>query len=257
MEIVEQVVAAWSRLRGWYPVSMGGRFYRCDPDHPVFWQKVTSGSWEPRTFTVFDRLLTPETVYCDIGAWIGPTVIYAAKRCARVYCFEPDRVAYRYLLQNIQLNKLENVLPFNIALSMKNGLGRMASPRGKRGDSMTSLLRPDGAGGMDVLCLTWKTWLEMAGMPVFDAIKMDIEGGEFALLPTMTEYLVRHKPQVYLSLHPHLLPETERVEAMIRIVEALKVYGYCYDSEDRKVALESLLEGQAVHTSGTYLLLPE
>ena len=253
---LERLLEGWSRLRGWYPVEMAGSAYHCDPDHISFWEKVNREAWEPQTLAVLGRLLKPGTVYCDIGAWIGPTVLYAARRCDKVFCLEPDRVAYMYLLQNLKLNKLENVLPFNLALSAHDALGRMASPRGKRGDSMTSLLKPDGAAGMEVLCLSWPTWLGLAGMPVFGVIKMDIEGGEFSLLPAMAEYLATLTPALYLSLHPHLLPENERFEAMSRVVAVLQSYGTILDESGKRQELSSLLEAQALHAAGTYLLLP-
>ncbi len=257
MAVGEDLRTAWHRLRGWYPVQLGEQRFRCDPEHIDFWRKVDQGLWEPRTFAVFDQLLSAGATCLDVGAWIGPTVLFAARRCRRVYCLEPDRVAYRYLLQNIQLNGLENVLPFNFALAAEGGLNRMASPRGKQGDSMTSLLLPDGIRGMAVLCLAWQSWLELVGVPVFDFIKMDIEGGEFSLLPTMTDYLDLYRPRLYLSLHPHLLPDSERGPNMAKIAASLKMYGGCYDRNGEKIRLESLREGQALHRAGTYLLLPE
>lgn len=257
MAVYAQFRAAWYRWRGRLPVSMGGQHFWCDPENLNFWDKVNNGRWESRTFTVLDRLLTPETRYCDIGAWIGPTVLYAARKCRQVYCLEPDLVAYRYLLENIQLNRLENVMPFNLALAAEAGLQHMASPRGKRGDSMTSLLLPEGARGMDVLCLTWENWLSLIGRPVFDTIKMDIEGGEFSLLPAISPYLQEHRPNLYLSLHPHLLPEAGREKNMKLVVESLGMYTGCYTRDGERISLESLMEEQAVQRAGTYLLLPE
>jgi len=257
MKVFEWVRTAGYRLQGRISVRMGTRHFWCDPENLDFWDKVNGGRWEPRTFTVLDRLLSTGTTYCDIGAWIGPTVLYAARNCRQVYCLEPDRVAYRFLLQNIQLNRLENVLPFNLALAQEEGLQRMASPRGKRGDSMTSLLLPDGMRGMDVLCLTWENWFNLVGRPVFDTVKMDIEGGEFSLLPAMSAYLEEHRPQLYLSLHPHLLPEAERVKSMAIVAAALKMYPGFYNRDGEKMALESLLEEQVVNRAGTYLLLSE
>ncbi len=257
MKWLDGIVKRRCRIRGWYPVTIGNHSFRCDPEHIPFWQKVNAGHWEPHTFAVLNRLLTRASVYCDIGAWIGPTVLYAATRCHKVYCLEPDRVAYQYLLQNIELNRLENIVPSHLALSFANGLSRMSSPRGKRGDSMTSLIRPDGKRGQEVLCLVWQQWLELVGVPPFDTIKMDIEGGEFALLPTMKDYLAENRPKLFLSLHPHLLPETERLAEMGQLVDILGIYGVCYDSCGKRLTLQSLLEGQAVHAAGTYLLLPE
>lgn len=257
MKATEWMSTVWHRLQGCVPVRMGNHHFRCDPENLDFWNKVNKGSWEPRTFTVLDSLLTGGTTYCDIGAWIGPTVLYAARNCRQVYCLEPDRVAYRFLLQNIQLNRLENVLPFNLALAAEGGIQRMASPRGKQGDSMTSLLMPDGLRGMDVLCLTWESWLSLIGRPVFDTIKIDIEGGEFSLLPAMSAYLGTHRPRLYLSLHPHLLPEAERARNMAVVIDALKMYSVCVNRKGEKIGLGTLLEGQALNRAGTYLLLPE
>lgn len=253
---LEYLLEAWSRVRGHYPVTMAGRTYKCDPDHISFWSKMKDNSWEPETFAVLDKLLDTHSVYCDIGAWIGPTVLHAATRCSQVYCLEPDRVAYMYLLRNLQLNKLDNVLPFNLALSDVTEVCSMASPRGKRGDSMTSLLRPDGPKAMQVVCVGWQNWLELAGYPVFDAVKMDIEGGEFMLLPAMANYLAEYRPGLYLSLHPHLLPESKRQQAMRSAVDVLKVYGRVSSVHGEEVLLESLMEEQAVNQAGSYLLLP-
>ncbi len=254
---IKQIREAWSRMRGWYPVHIDGSLYRCDPDHISFWSRMSKGQWEPDTFVALKKLLLTESMHCDIGAWIGPLVLHAAKKCKCVYCIEPDRVAFMYLLQNIKLNKLENVLPFNLALSgEKNALCRMASPRGKRGDSMTSLLRPDGMSGVEVLCLRWETWLELAGKPKFGSIKMDIEGAEFALLPAMRDYLALYKPGLFVSLHPHLLPRDQRVQEMGRVAEVFQLYDNCYDSGGKRIELLSLMEGQALHRAGSYLLLP-
>ena len=122
---------------------------------------------------------------------------------------------------------------------------------------MTSLKRPDGKQAQEVLCLMWQQWLELVGKPRFDTIKMDIEGAEFALLPTMKEYLAENTPKLYLSVHPHLLPEAGRFEEMGRLTEILSVYGACYDSGAKRLALHSLLDEQAVRFAGTYLLLSE
>jgi len=253
---IEHIIESYSRVRGWYPVRIDTRRYHCDPNHVSFWSRVNNGSWEPQTFSILNKLLTPTSVYCDIGAWIGPTVLHAANTCARVYCLEPDRTAYMYLLQNIRLNHLENVLPFNCALAAENGMRRLSSPRGKRGDSMTSLLRPDGNNSQEVLCLTWQTWLELAGKPRFDLIKIDIEGGEYSLLSSIADYLKDLRPNLYLSLHPHLLPETRRYAAMQEIMAVLSFYDHYYDSSGRKWSLHSLLEEQPVQQPDTYLFLP-
>ncbi len=254
---LELILEKWSRMRGWYPVTMGGKRYQCDPNHISFWSRVNKGSWEQQTFKILDQLIKPDAVYCDIGAWIGPTVLFAAQKAKQVYCFEPDRMAYMYLLQNIKLNHLENVLPFNVALADDAGLKKMASPRGKRGDSMTSLLLAENNNAMDVLCLKWQGWLELVANPKIDCLKMDVEGGEFSLLPSMKNYLASIKPGMYLSLHPHLILESERQPLMELLLDALDCYGSYLGEDNMRHELKTLLEPSRLKQGSSILLLPE
>ena len=253
---VELILEKWSRMRGWYPVTMEGKRYQCDPNHISFWSRVNRGDWERQTFKILDQLVKPGSVYCDIGAWIGPTVLYAAQKAKQVYCFEPDRMAYMYLLQNIKLNHLENVLPFNVALAEEAGVKRMASPRGKRGDSMTSLLMADRKNAIDVLCLKWQSWLELVGSPKIDCMKMDVEGGEFTLLPSMKDYLESARPKIYLSLHPQLVPENDRHPLMESLVDALGCYGGFYGEDNERYELTTLMEPARMKRGSSCLLLP-
>src|SRR5690606_20354579 len=136
------------------------------------------------------------------------TVLYAARKAERVYCFEPDYVAYKDLLRNIELNGLRNVVPSNVALAGSSGLREMGSFGSGLGDSMTSLLGGGGEGDtITVTTLAWSDWLRISGVERIDFIKMDIEGGEFELLPAMRDYLAEHRPTLYLSLHPQNVAE--------------------------------------------------
>jgi len=127
-----------ARLRARHTVRMAGERFACDAHHMKFWYNVARGKWEPETLAVLKQHLTSASVYADIGSYIGPTVLYAARRCKRVYCFEPDYVAYRYLLWNIDLNNLRNVLPFNLALGCGERVRNLYAA--KYGDMQTSLL---------------------------------------------------------------------------------------------------------------------
>ena len=69
--------------------------------HQRFWTKVEDGSWEPETFGVFDRFVTRETTYLDVGSWEGPTLLYAGQRAKTAYGFEPDPVAPAHGIQSL------------------------------------------------------------------------------------------------------------------------------------------------------------
>lgn len=85
------------RARGHVNGRLGGLPFRLDPYHSKFWRRAGRGDWEPETFAVLDAHLRGDADYLDIGAWIGPTVLYAARKARHVWCFEPDPTAYRHL----------------------------------------------------------------------------------------------------------------------------------------------------------------
>ncbi|MFC3616712.1 FkbM family methyltransferase [Lutimaribacter marinistellae] len=224
------------RVRGHYPGTLGGERFRLDPYHSKFWRKAGSGSWEPETFAVLDKHLSADRDYLDIGAWIGPTVLYAARRARHVWCFEPDPVAFRHLAWNIELNGLHNVSAFAAALSTQVGIARMASLGGEAGDSMTSLLA-DGAHGHDVLTLGWDQFAGAVDLSGVALVKMDIEGAEFAVLPALLDWLRQHRPVLYLSTHAPFLPEGDRANAMAGLAEALSFYGSITDETGHPASL--------------------
>lgn len=86
-------------------ISVGGQSFQVvSAHHPKLWDKVNAGVWEPDTFVVLDHMLSEGTPYVDCGAWIGPTVLYAACKGAAITAFECDPVAIRRLKENLALN---------------------------------------------------------------------------------------------------------------------------------------------------------
>jgi FkbM family methyltransferase len=236
---------AYYRARGYYPISISNFSFKVDPYHPRYWRSVARGEWEPQTYEMMNRLLKADSLYCDIGAWIGPTVIYAAKICREVIAFEPDPVAYRYLRWNIELNDLHNVVSFNVALSDEASIRRMGSFGGKLGDSTTTLLDNHAKGvAVDAVALPWHAFAARWDSPAIDYLKIDIEGGEFVLVPTLRDYLLAHKPIVHLSTHAPFLDIATRREKMQELMHVMSIYRNCFDQHLKPVDLCEL-EGEA------------
>ena len=242
-----------SRAAGCAPITIRGRHFKCDPDHLGLWRWIAGGSWEPRTLDVFDRYLTSESIYYDIGAWIGPTVLYASRTAREVYAFEPDPTAYSYLLTNLRLNDVTNAHTFNIALMPEDGSVAMASFGGEAGDSQTSVLKSGGGGSTTALGLSWTTWQSLTRAPNPTFIKMDVEGAEFRLLPKLCDLFERHRPTLYLSTHAPYLPEIERVRELTSLRDSLSMYRTCMDDNLRAVSPDELLSPATQSRFRTFL----
>lgn len=193
----------------------------------AFWNSVNDGSWEPDTYRILDFWLKKDTVYFDIGAWVGPTYLYAAALAKEVYAFEPDMIAHQELQDNIQLSKYSNLWASHFAIGIHKGEVNLG-PRTQWGDSMSSILWQKNT--VSVPCIT----LDEIGMrlnPSF--IKMDIEGGECYVLPFAKEYLRDYGPTLYLSIHQPWLGQPE----MDAIADALSSYDFIYDEVGNPLTL--------------------
>jgi len=240
------------RARGYCNGSLNGLPFRLDPYHSKFWHKASSGNWEPETFAVLDAHLDAQHDYLDIGAWIGPTVLYGARKARRVFCFEPDPVAFRHLAWNLELNKITNVSAFSVALSQKMGIARMASFGGEAGDSMTSLLN-DGSHGSDVLTVGWNDFATNANLSRVTLVKMDIEGAEFDVLPHLLPWLREQRPALFLSTHAPFLAESERYDRMQTLAEQLSFYSCCREDTGLETGNAPLLSERALTRFPTFL----
>lgn len=241
------------RARGAYAGRLGGVAFRLDPYHSKFWRRASAGAWEPETFAVLDAHLSDEADYLDIGAWIGPTALYAAKKARHVWAFEPDAAAFRHLAWNIELNGLRNISALPVALSDRSGIARMASFGGEAGDSMTSLLNAEAAGGTDVVTLDWADFARDADLSAVSLVKMDVEGAEFGLLPALLPWLQAQRPALYLSTHAPYLAAEVRAEKMATLAGSLSFYGACRDESGAAVTAEDFTAPAALERFRSFL----
>jgi FkbM family methyltransferase len=74
------------------------------------WRMDTFWSKEPELIAWIDSMQPGEVLF-DIGANIGIYTLYAASRGIKVVAVEPVLENYTRLVQNIELNKFDNVIP--------------------------------------------------------------------------------------------------------------------------------------------------
>lgn len=236
-------------------VQVGSVSFRVrEPDgRAPFWDRVDAAHWEPHTFDVLRRFLRPDASCIDIGAWIGPTALYSAHLARYVHAIEPDPVALAELTANAAANPLLRdklrlhsvcITPHTAPITLYAG-GMYHSNASTFGDSMSGILPAhDGQPGHVLDGIRLDEFIETHGISDCGFIKMDVEGGEYMLIPWLWRDLSAHgMPTLYVSFHA---PPADVREAYIgACIEELRLcYRHLYDATDRREAplLELLSE---------------
>jgi FkbM family methyltransferase len=194
---------------------------RVADDQPTFWDRAESGLWEPETLALIADQITPGTTFLDLGAWVGPTALYAAARGARVIALEADPVALAQLRRNLAVNPALAPRIEVLARAVHATEGPVTfGARRKPGDSMSSVLVAPGAVTWVADTITPLALAARIGAEERLFIKIDIEGGEYELLPAKGPLHERSQCRVLLYLHPGILatvlPDAAQREAMTR-----------------------------------------
>ncbi|MEM1006139.1 MAG: FkbM family methyltransferase [Pseudomonadota bacterium] len=251
--MITNALKMFYRARGYFNGTLNGEPFRLDPYHSKFWRKASAGKWEPETFDVLDRHLSPDRDYIDIGAWAGATVLYAARRARHVWCFEPDPVAFRYLNWNLELNNIRNVTAFGVALWTSTGVLRMSSLGGEAGDSMTSVLA-EPENGTDVISLGWDQFAQQVDLSRVSLVKMDVEGAEFSLIPALAPWLRAHQPALYLSTHAPFLGADARTASMRLLADELSLFDTCTLDGQPRTLSEAFVSERAITQFPSFLI---
>lgn len=175
----------------------------------TFWNNISD--WEKYSFDIIDKFINGNT-FVDIGAWNGVLSLYASFKAKEVHSFEPDKMAFKNLENNARLNDITNIKANNVAMADKNGQANLYIRC--YGDSVSSLIeRKDEKyhshlieSVIKINAVEYLSKLDNIGL-----IKIDIEGGEEILIPSMNDYIRENKPAMYVSFHPNWFSEKEKM----------------------------------------------
>ena len=165
-----------------------------------FWADLSAGRWEPETILALRTLLREGSRFVDIGAWIGPLALTAAAIGAEVDAFEPDPRALEALERNIALNPqlADRIFVHPYAVGAADTEADLVAPG--LGESVSSLDRRHG----DRVRVRVRSLDSVARDGIFrgaDAVKVDIEGGEYAILRGLRRHTRDALPVMLLSTH--------------------------------------------------------
>ncbi len=181
------------------------------PAYQTFWNDF---QWEQFTYECVGSLSDKDKVFIDVGAWIGPISLYAAKLNKTCYAIEPDSIAFGELQTNLQLNDIDNVKLYNMAISNVNGTIRLGSE--ELGNSNTRATSTKNS--FEVESLTMSEFITRNNIDVnsISMIKIDTEGGEVNILKD--PFFAEAKIPLHLSIHMPFFENKDDIKYVYDIV---------------------------------------
>jgi FkbM family methyltransferase len=144
------------------------------------------GTYEAGTLNIIDKCLRKDDTFIDVGSNIGLMSLFASQVIGKngvVYSFEPDPETFKILTNNIEINRVRNILAQDIALGSSRNtetlyrnfdIGRGAASLIKSTQS-----EPDG---INVSVQTLDEFLITNNISNVRMIKIDVEGWELEVL---------------------------------------------------------------------------
>lgn len=159
---------------------------------------LTPQCFDPEELDAVRAAMSGGGVFFDIGANAGAYALVAAKtggRASRVIAVEPQAEMRRRLLFNARQNGLENLEVTGVALADYEGEDVMRMVEGNLGRA--ALIGSGAPDGDAVRVTTLSTLMDELRVKRIDAMKIDVEGGEFAIL---SAFFKRTPPEAWPSL---------------------------------------------------------
>jgi len=246
------------KFKGHIDLSVLGVDIKGDPESYHFWHSCSRENWEPNTFKLLKDFLNSESIFLDVGAWIGPLSVFASKLCDQVYSLEPDQLAFRKLLENILLNDSKNIHAISVALSNANGIRKMTPQRERLGDSSSSLINNSGEDSKFIYtpCIDIQSIINDLDHNFFDLIKVDIEGGETYIFDDLITLSQKSCKRMLFSSHSGYFERDDKLAYLNSFKNFIKASRF-YSEDMQLLSEKEILKMENETGFNTYVIEPK
>lgn len=180
-----------------------------------------------------------------IGANVGVLSVLFSKLwpTASIYAFEPSRLAYARLLQNLALNACENVFPFNSAVACRTGLGDFYEPEGHLTNGSLhpqfAAIFAERVSRVKAIFLNGCELVELIGNVRTTLLKVDVEGSEPEVIRSLEPLITSIRPDIVIEVLDATAEELNRIQFL------RDGYSLFHLTNDGPVAEDAFVPGKA------------
>lgn len=187
---------------------------------------LSFGAYEPEDEAMcFDLIKDGDTIF-DAGAHIGWYSLNFAKRFpqAKIHAFEPVSMTYEYLMRNIAMNDVSNIVPLKLGLfNEEKDSGMFYFKGGSAIASIKNLIGHKKATQIECEFTTLDKYTSENKCSI-DFLKCDVEGSELFVLMGGEHAIRTQQPIIFLEIYEEWCDQCEYKG--MDIVNFLKERGY-------------------------------
>ncbi|MDP8298691.1 MAG: FkbM family methyltransferase [Candidatus Tantalella remota] len=192
-------------------------------------REMLAGYYDKSMLGVIDNFVKKGDVCFDIGANVGPVSFALAKKSGsegQVFAFEPGRLIYNRLMDNIRLNPEYGkiIQPYKTGFSDKTEARDWNEDKTNRGNAGFIIQGPNQEERVELI--TVDDFVREQRVKKLDFIKIDVEGMEYEVIKGARKTLEEQKPTLYYEtgfFEKGFWAEIARGEQVILFIEQLLI----------------------------------
>lgn len=212
----------------------------------LFWGGAQS--FENDIFPFFTQLISSCNLMLDIGSNIGYYTLLAKRfqPNIKVIAFEPMPSVFKYLNKNIKLNKFNNIITEQLALSDEKGNASFYTRINPRMSSISDQLPGDSSLDSSIVQSSKEVRVELETLDNYvlhhlgenekiDFIKIDTEATEHLVFRGANEVLKNHRPIIMCEVIK------DKIQHELELIFAAHDYNYMRISNNKLVHYEHIV----------------
>lgn len=160
--------------------------------------RFIKGTYEPKNVEAIQKTVKEEDVAYDVGAHVGYFTVLMGDlvgSSGKVFAFEPRGLNLGYLKRHVSVNHCENIEIVAKALGNHSGHAKLETRTG----SGTGYISETGDEDVEITSID--ELVESGTLPPPTFLKIDVEGGEMAVLRGARKIIEIQRPRMVLATH--------------------------------------------------------
>lgn len=160
--------------------------------------RFVKGTYEPKNVEAIQKTVRENDVAYDVGAHVGYFTVLMGDIVGsegKVIAFEPRGLNLGYLQKHVSVNNCENIEIISKALGDHSGHAMLETRTG----SGTGYVSDTGDEEIEITSID--ELVDSGALPPPTFLKIDVEGGEMAVLRGARKVIDRQRPRMILATH--------------------------------------------------------